>query len=166
MKKDLFHVSRFLWQADFGYINIHVLLWVKYIYLDIYTSSRKTWLLKWHQFPKQLKMVRSKSPSHSREDNRQASSFRGYWHYSHFGIWKGHEVNSEFVGLLHIVLKKYRETLEYFTTKSKKFCTMELNTLCSLVNAFTQTSITEVHTEMIAEYRALFSDLQRPLNIK
>ncbi|KAK1372649.1 hypothetical protein POM88_028842 [Heracleum sosnowskyi] len=96
------------------------------------------------------------------EHNHQANSYRGY---SHSGIWQGHEVNPEFVDLLDVIMKKYPKTFEYFTTKSN-FCTMELNTLCISVNAFTRTSLVDVDTEMINEYKALFADLQRSFNIE
>ena len=38
--------------------------------------------------------------------------------------------------------------------------------MCTTVKTFIETSLTEVDTEMIAEYRALISGLQRPFNVK
>ncbi|KAK1402968.1 hypothetical protein POM88_002573 [Heracleum sosnowskyi] len=83
-----------------------------------------------------------------------------------FGLWQGYEVNSEFVVLLDLIMKRYPETFEHFITKNKKLCTMRLNMLCTSVNAFTTTTMTEIDAEMITEYRTLFGDLQRSFNIK
>ncbi|KAK1353371.1 hypothetical protein POM88_052506 [Heracleum sosnowskyi] len=79
---------------------------------------------------------------------------------SGFGLWRGHEVDSEFVGLLDIIMTKYLETFEHFTTTNKKLCTMKLNMLCSSVNVFTKISTTQVDTEMILEHRSVFSASQ------
>ncbi|XP_074344366.1 uncharacterized protein LOC141683527 [Apium graveolens] len=80
---------------------------------------------------------------------------------SEFGLWRGHEVNCEFVCLLDLIMDKYPETFEHFTTKNKKFCSVKLNTLCTLVNDFTRISMTDVDAEMIAEYRDAFAELQK-----
>ncbi|KAK1373438.1 hypothetical protein POM88_029631 [Heracleum sosnowskyi] len=80
---------------------------------------------------------------------------------SDFGIWRGHEVNSEFLCLLNRISNKYPETFEHFTTKNKKFCTLKLNQLCTSVNDFLRISMTDVDTEMIAEYRDVFVELQK-----
>lgn len=90
--------------------------------------------------------------------NDQASSS---WENSHMVLCQGHEVNSEFLGLLDLIMKKYPETFEQLPPKNKKILTMKLNMFCSSVNAFTKTSKTEVNTEMLTEYRALFTDFQR-----
>ncbi|KAK1385520.1 hypothetical protein POM88_023255 [Heracleum sosnowskyi] len=82
------------------------------------------------------------------------------------GLWNGHEVNSEFLGLLDCIAKKYPETFDNFTPNSKKLCTMKLNMLCTIVKDFTRTSMTEVDIEMITEYRAQFADLQRSFNVR
>ncbi|KAL8099199.1 hypothetical protein AgCh_031752 [Apium graveolens] len=78
-----------------------------------------------------------------------------------FGLWRGHEVNCEFVYLLDLIMDKYPETFEHFTTKSNKVCTIKLNALCTLVNDLTRISMTDVDTEMIAEYRDAFAELQK-----
>lgn len=83
---------------------------------------------------------------------------------SDFGLWQGHEVNSEFVGLLDLILEKYPETFEHFNTTSKKLCTIKLNLLCTLVNAFTETTMTD--NEILSEYRTLFTSLQRSFNLE
>lgn len=75
--------------------------------------------------------------------------------------WHGHEVNPECVSLLDLIMQEHPETFAQLTLKSKKIWTMKLNMLCSLVNAFTNTSMTEVDIELLTEYRELFSDLQR-----
>ncbi|KAK1356131.1 hypothetical protein POM88_049387 [Heracleum sosnowskyi] len=80
---------------------------------------------------------------------------------SDFGLWRGHEVNSEFVCLLDLIMNKYPETFEHFTTKNKKNCTMKLNLLCTSVNDFNRISLTDVNTEMFAEYRDVFAELQK-----
>ncbi|KAK1400632.1 hypothetical protein POM88_000237 [Heracleum sosnowskyi] len=79
---------------------------------------------------------------------------------SNLGFWRGHEVNFEFVCLLNLIMNKYPETFEYFTIKNKKFCTIMLNMLCTSVNDFIKISMTEVDSEMIAEYRDVFADLK------
>ncbi|KAK1377068.1 hypothetical protein POM88_033261 [Heracleum sosnowskyi] len=80
---------------------------------------------------------------------------------SDFGIWRGLEVKSEFVCLLDLIMNKYPETFEHCTTKIKKFCTMELNKLCTSINDFTKMSMAKVDIEVIAEYRAVFAELQK-----
>lgn len=55
-----------------------------------------------------------------------------------------HEVNSEFVGLLDLMKKRYPETFEQLPTESKKILTVKLNMFCSSVNAFMKTYMTEV----------------------
>lgn len=82
------------------------------------------------------------------------------------GYGKGHEVNSNFLGILNCIEKRYPETFDYFTTSSKKLRTVKLNMLCTTVKAFSKTSLTEVDTETISEYRALFAYLQRSFNVK
>ncbi|KAK1385474.1 hypothetical protein POM88_023209 [Heracleum sosnowskyi] len=77
-----------------------------------------------------------------------------------FGIWRGHEVNSEFVCLLDNIMLKYPETFEHFSTKSKKLCTMNLNMLCTSLNDFTKMSMTEVDSKIIAEYKDVYAYLQ------
>ncbi|XP_063942317.1 uncharacterized protein LOC135150054 [Daucus carota subsp. sativus] len=95
--------------------------------------------------------------------NDRASSSRAS---GETGLWKGHEVNSEFLSLLDCIEKKYPETFDPFTTNSKKLCTMKLNMLCTIVKDYTRTLMTEVDIEMIAEYRAQFANLQRSFNVK
>ncbi|XP_017234938.1 uncharacterized protein LOC108208869 [Daucus carota subsp. sativus] len=80
---------------------------------------------------------------------------------SDFGLWQGHEVKSEFARLLHNIMNNYPETFEHFTTSDKKLSTMKLNMLCTSVNVFTKISMTQVDTEMIAEYRDVFAGLQK-----
>ncbi|XP_074360529.1 FBD-associated F-box protein At3g52670-like [Apium graveolens] len=70
-----------------------------------------------------------------------------------FGLWQGHEVNSEFVCLLDRIMDKYPETFEHFTAKNKKLCTRNLNILCTSLNDFNKLSMTEIDSEIIAEYR-------------
>ncbi|KAK1362688.1 hypothetical protein POM88_047162 [Heracleum sosnowskyi] len=79
------------------------------------------------------------------------------------GLWQGHKVNSEFVGLLDLIMKKYPETFEYFTTntESKLFCTMKLNMLCTSVDAFSKISTTEVDDKMVTEHKVVFAELQK-----
>lgn len=94
-------------------------------------------------------------------DDRASSTMGG----SDLGLWQGYEVKYEFIGLLDCIAKKYPETFDCFTTKSKELCTLKLNMLCATVKTFTNTSITKIDAEMFAEYRALFSDLQRSFNV-
>ncbi|KAK1362704.1 F-box domain-containing protein [Heracleum sosnowskyi] len=79
------------------------------------------------------------------------------------GLWQGHKVKSEFVGLLDLIMKKYPETFEYFTTntESKLFCTMKLNMLCTSVDAFSKISTTEVDDKMVTEHKVVFAELQK-----
>ncbi|KAK1359188.1 hypothetical protein POM88_043662 [Heracleum sosnowskyi] len=91
-------------------------------------------------------------------DNDQVSSSRGN---SDFGLWRGHEVDSKFLCLLDHIMNRYPETFQHFATKNKKFCKMKLDMLCTSVNDFTKISMSEVDTEMIAEYRDVFSGLQK-----
>ncbi|XP_074363863.1 uncharacterized protein LOC141704523 [Apium graveolens] len=93
-----------------------------------------------------------------RTDKDQVSSFRGG---RDSGLWRGHEVNSEFVCLLDRIMQKYPETFEHFTTKNKKLCSMNLIVLCTSLNDFIKISITDVDCEMIAAYRDVFSYLQK-----
>lgn len=78
------------------------------------------------------------------------------------GLWQGHEVNLEFIGLLNLIMKKYPETFEHFTTntESKLFCTMKLNMLCTSVDAFSKISTTEVNDKMVTEHKVRFAELQ------
>ncbi|XP_074363862.1 FBD-associated F-box protein At5g44490-like [Apium graveolens] len=76
------------------------------------------------------------------------------------GLWRRHEVNSEFVCLLDRIMQKYPETFEHFTTKNKKLCSMYLNILCTSLNDFIKISITDFDCEMIVAYRDVFSYLQ------
>ncbi|KAK1403074.1 hypothetical protein POM88_002679 [Heracleum sosnowskyi] len=96
-------------------------------------------------------------------DNDQTSSSRGI---TDFGLWQGHEVKSEFLGLLELIMEKYPETFDHFTTKSNSFCSMKLIILCTSISAFITTAMTEINTEMITEYRALFSYLQSSFNLQ
>ncbi|KAK1386321.1 hypothetical protein POM88_024056 [Heracleum sosnowskyi] len=89
--------------------------------------------------------------------NGQVNFFKGT---RDFGLWQGHEVNSEFVCLLDRIMHKYPETFEHFTTKNKKFGTMNLNLLCTSLNDFAGISLKEVNSKMIVEYRAVFAYLQ------
>ncbi|XP_074348094.1 uncharacterized protein LOC141686900 isoform X1 [Apium graveolens] len=79
------------------------------------------------------------------------------------GLWNGHEVKSEFIGLLNLIMKQYPETFEHFTTntESKLFCTMKLNMLCTSVDALSKISTTEVDDKMVTEHKVLFADLQK-----
>ncbi|XP_074332222.1 uncharacterized protein LOC141704505 isoform X2 [Apium graveolens] len=92
-----------------------------------------------------------------RTDKDQVSSLRGG---RDSGLWRSHEVNSEFVCLLDRIMQNYPETFEHFTTKNKKLCSMNLNVLCTSLNDFIKVSITDVDCEMIAGYRDVFSYLQ------
>lgn len=74
-------------------------------------------------------------------------------------LWQGHEVNSEYVGMLDLIKKKYPYTFKDLPKKDDKLLTVKLNTLCSSVNAFIKTSMAEVDTEMITEYKILFTHL-------
>ncbi|KAK1403022.1 F-box domain-containing protein [Heracleum sosnowskyi] len=78
----------------------------------------------------------------------------------YFGLWLGHKVNYEFVGLLDRIMHQYPETFENFTKKKKKLCTMNLNMFCTSVNDFTKISMSEVDSEMLVEYRDAFAYLQ------
>ncbi|XP_074382024.1 uncharacterized protein LOC141723950 [Apium graveolens] len=89
--------------------------------------------------------------------NYRVSSSRGD---SDFRLWRGHEVNSEFVCVLDIIMNKYPETFEHFTTINKKLCTMKLNMLCTSVNVFTNICMNQVDAEMISEHRTVFTALQ------
>ncbi|KAK1385521.1 hypothetical protein POM88_023256 [Heracleum sosnowskyi] len=111
---------------------------------------------------KHVKVPKGPKESIARGGNNRASSSRAP---GNSGLWKGHEVNSECLGLLDCIAERYPETFDYFTTHSK-FCTIKLNALCATVKAFTKTSMNEVDTEMIAEYRAQFADLQRSFNVR
>ncbi|KAK1385525.1 F-box domain-containing protein [Heracleum sosnowskyi] len=113
--------------------------------------------------PQNLVAEKLLAASVARTGHDQASSSKAP---DDFGLWQGHEVNLEFLGLLDCISKKYPETFEYFTTHNKKLCTMKLNMLCTMVKNFTKTSLTEVDTEMITEYRAQFADLQRSFNVQ
>ncbi|KAL8156736.1 hypothetical protein AgCh_001730 [Apium graveolens] len=53
-----------------------------------------------------------------------------------------------------------QETFKHFTARSEKFHTMMLNMLCTSVNEFLGTSMTEVSTDIITEYKDVFADLQ------
>ncbi|XP_017255629.1 putative F-box/FBD/LRR-repeat protein At4g03220 [Daucus carota subsp. sativus] len=105
-----------------------------------------------------VERVRQISAPVERTGNDQVRSSRDD---SDFALWQGHEVNCEFVCLLDLIMDKYPETFEHFTTKNKKFCTIKLNTLCTSVNDFTKISMTDVDTEMISEYRDVFAELQK-----
>nr|XP_017216492.1 PREDICTED: uncharacterized protein LOC108194105 isoform X2 [Daucus carota subsp. sativus] len=96
-------------------------------------------------------------PSIEGTDKDQACSSRGE---RDSGLWRSHEVNSEFVGLLDRIMHKYPKTFEHFTTKNKKLCTMNLNMLCNSLNDFFKIPVANVDTEMIGEYREVFSYLQ------
>lgn len=76
-------------------------------------------------------------------------------------LWQGHEVRSEFVGLLNLIIKRYPETFEQFNTRNKLFCTMKLNMFCISVNGFLKSLIADVDAGMLTEFKALFCDLQR-----
>lgn len=75
-----------------------------------------------------------------------------YTHKKDCALWQSHEVKSEFVGLLDLIIQEYPETFAQLTLKMNKIWTMKLNMLCSLVNAFTKTSMTEFDTELLTEY--------------
>ncbi|XP_074347836.1 uncharacterized protein LOC141686684 isoform X3 [Apium graveolens] len=77
-----------------------------------------------------------------------------------FGMWRGHEVNSEFVCLLDNIMLKYPETFEHFGAKNKKLCTMNLNMLCTSLNDFSKVSMTEVDSEIIIAYKDVCAYLQ------
>ncbi|KAK1361495.1 hypothetical protein POM88_045969 [Heracleum sosnowskyi] len=64
---------------------------------------------------------------------------------SYLVLWRGHEVSSEYVTLLELIMKRYPETFEQLPRKNKKILTMKLNMLCSSVNALTKTAITEIY---------------------
>ncbi|KAL1810504.1 hypothetical protein ACET3Z_027494 [Daucus carota] len=96
-------------------------------------------------------------PSIEGTDKDQACSSRGE---RDSGLWRSHEVDSEFVGLLDRIMHKYPETFEHFITKNKKLCTMNLNMLCNSLNDFFKISVSNVDSEMIGEYREVFSYLQ------
>ncbi|XP_074342519.1 uncharacterized protein LOC141680106 [Apium graveolens] len=78
-----------------------------------------------------------------------------------FVLWQGHEVNTEYADLLDLIMKRYPETFKHKIIKNHKIWTVKLNMLCSFVNAFTKTSMTEVNSEMLTEYRGLIYVLQK-----
>ncbi|XP_074332136.1 uncharacterized protein LOC141668970 [Apium graveolens] len=88
----------------------------------------------------------------------QASSSRGN---SNFWLWQGLEINTEFVGLLDLIVKKFPETFEHFKAKSETFYTMKLNMLCTSVNDFLRVPMTDFCTDIITEYKDGFADLQK-----
>lgn len=89
------------------------------------------------------------------------------WEKTNFALWQGHVVDSEFVGMLDLIMKKYPKTFRNLPKNNEKILTVKLNTLCSLVNTFTKMSMTEVNTEMLTEFRSLFTDLHKwGFNIK
>lgn len=77
-----------------------------------------------------------------------------------FVLWQGHEVNTEYADLLDLIMKRYPETFKHNIIKTNKIWTVKLSMLCSSVNAFTKTSMTEVNSEMLTEYRGLFNILR------
>ncbi|KAL8116510.1 uncharacterized protein LOC141668069 isoform X2 [Apium graveolens] len=102
--------------------------------------------------------VRQAGAPVARKGFDQASSLRGN---SNFWSWQGLKINTEFVGLLDLIVKKYPETFEHFKAKSETFHTMKLNVLCTSVNEFLKTTMTEFCTDTITEYKDVFADLQR-----
>lgn len=100
------------------------------------------------------------TPPHAETGNSRASSY-SCGEKNDIVLWQGHEVKSEFVVLLNLILKKYLETFEQFNTRNKLFCTMKLNMFCISVNGFVNSLITDVNTAMVNEFKALFSDLER-----
>lgn len=99
--------------------------------------------------------VRQTDSSSEGTSNNQRSSFEGNIYYA---VWRGHEVNSEFVCLLERIMRKYPETFEHF--KKNKLSTVWLNMLCTSLNAFTKLSMTEVNFETIVQYKDIFAYLQ------
>lgn len=77
-----------------------------------------------------------------------------------FVLWQGHEVNTEYADLLDLMMKRYPETFTHNIIKNHKIWTVKLSMLCSSVNAFTKTSMSEVNSEMLIEYRGLFNVLR------
>lgn len=78
----------------------------------------------------------------------------------------GLELKSEFAGLLDLIMEKYPETLKDFTARTLRLYAMELHMLCTSVNDFLRTSITEFSTDIITEYKDLFAHLQvREFNV-
>lgn len=75
-------------------------------------------------------------------------------------LWQGHEVDSECVGMLDLIMKKYPYTFKNLPNKNKKVLTVKLNTLSSSVYAFTKTSMAEVDNDMITEFWDLFTHLR------
>ncbi|KAK1399279.1 hypothetical protein POM88_009142 [Heracleum sosnowskyi] len=96
------------------------------------------------------------APVEGTSNNRVRSSRRN----NDFRLWQGHEVNSEFVCLLDIIMNKYPKTFEHFTTINEELCTSQLNMLCTSVNVFTKICMNQVDAEMIADHRAVFTALQ------
>lgn len=60
--------------------------------------------------------------------------------------------------MLDLIMDKYPQSFKKLTNKNKKIVTVKLNTLASLVNAFTTTLMTEVDNEMLTEFEALFTN--------
>lgn len=77
-----------------------------------------------------------------------------------FALWQGHEINTEYADLLDLIKKRYPETFKHNIIKNQNIWTVKLKLLCSSVNAFTKTSMTEVNSDMLTEYRGLFKILQ------
>lgn len=62
-------------------------------------------------------LVRNSEAPFAVASNDRASSS---WDNSHLVLWRGHEVNSEFVGLLDLITKRYPETFKELPTKNKR----------------------------------------------
>ncbi|KAK1379415.1 hypothetical protein POM88_026159 [Heracleum sosnowskyi] len=63
-----------------------------------------------------------------------------------FLLWQGHEVNTEYADLLNLIMKRYPETFKHSIIKNHKIWSVKLNMLCSSVDAFTKTSMSERET--------------------
>lgn len=57
-------------------------------------------------------------------------------------------------------MHKYAEAFEHFTPESKKSFTINLHMLCTSLNHFTRSSMTEVDSGVFVECRDAFSYLQ------
>ena len=101
--------------------------------------------------------VRRSDAPLERTKKDQASSSQGD---KDSGLWRGHEVNPEFVCLLDRIMHTYPETFEHFTTKNKMLSAMNLNLLCTSLDNFSKVSLTEVDCEMIDGYRDICAYLQ------
>lgn len=80
-----------------------------------------------------------------------------YWRCSSkenniFCLWRSHKVLLKFVHSISL-WKSTWKSLRASPPKEKMFCTLKLNMICTSLNAFVKTTVTEINTEVITEYR-------------